>query len=178
MQVIHYLNFTAQTFSTCADIFTAESTESAGLLRSLASARHIHAAQLWAIAGQFRDEKDVSKPRRFWPTWNFSAMPPAIGAGADITHAVEVLAATRETERALQVSPWSASWTNQHPTFNGIVNASKSVVMVLHRVLARLDKDEDKAWVCSNCMTFTPDKPDACPLCGVGGNWFKPSSRI
>ena len=179
MQVIHYLNFTSQLFSAAADIITTTSVESAGLLRSLSSARHIHAGQLWAIAGQVRHGDAQDNHKDFYPDWRFDQMPPAIGTGDDIGRVTEVLKAVIQTETALQGAPYVISWTNQNPIFDGIINASKSIVTVIQRVLARLEKDEAKIWACGNCWTFAQGSaPDACPLCGVGKNWFKPYTRI
>lgn len=179
MNAIHYLNFTAQSFSAAADIITLTSTESAGLLRSLSSARHVHAAQLWAIAGQVRKGDALDGHKEYYPNWNFTMMPPAIGAGMELSQVVDALRATIQTEIALQSTKFTISWTNQNPIFYGVINASKLVAVILELVITRIDSDQAKTWVCTNCYNFFPDKiPDACDLCGVGRNWFKPYARI
>ena len=173
MEVIHYLNHTAQLFSAAADAVTTESTESAGILRSLSAARLFHASNLWSIANQRNEET-----KRPYSAWSFCALPTTCGVGFELEEVIKSLQSVIETEKALQTSPYEIVWTSQHHVFDGIVKSSKTTVMLLQRILERLTSDAAKTWVCQNCFSYTDNKNEGCKCCGMGANWFKPSSRF
>lgn len=173
MEVIHYLNHTAQLFSAAADVVTTESTESAGILRSLSSARLFHASNLWSIASQKNEQTKYPYSR-----WSFCALPTTCGVGFSIDDVITSLKSTIETEKALQASSYESVWTSQHNVFDGIIKSSKTTVMLLERIISRLASDTAKTWICQNCFSYTEDRSQGCQCCGMGKNWLKSSGRF
>lgn len=176
MQVIHYLNYTAQLFSSAADVLTGINVESAGHLRSLASARHVQVSHLWRIAPMTNNGKYAS--------WDFAPVyPPGVPNDAEPDAVVAVLEAVLTAEKALQATNYTAVWNTQEPTLQGIRAASGAICGILSLVIKRIASNTSKGWLCGNCLcpvfnTEPSPAPDSCPLCGVSQAWFKPGQRF
>ena len=171
MEIIHYLNHTAQLFNAAADIISSESAESASILRNLSSSRLFHSTHLWGIVGQTKQDGVA-------PAWHFSFLPMTLGLGNTVSDVIKSLTHVIEAEEALQHSPYVTTYPSQTPIFVGVIRASRVTVELLERIIQRLKADTDKYWVCQNCFVYTENRDNGCPCCGMGKNWLKPISRF
>jgi rubrerythrin len=164
MEIIYYLNHTAQVLSAAADIVTSESTEAANLIRSCASARTTQVTHLYTL-----DEKAE------WPGID---IPSAVVQGYKIDEVKLVLQDIIDSEIALQASiPKNVTYQSEIEKCKAIKDASGIIVDILQKVLYRLEHAEDDIWICQNCLTPWANE-DTCTFCGSGRNWAKPWARF
>lgn len=170
MEVIHYLNYTAQVFSACADAITTKSTESASILRAMCSARMFHVSNIYSVMYEVKNGK-MSR-------WDFTTFCDNMPFGHDADAAIKALRSAIDTEYMLYNSEFTTVWYTQDHVFNNVKNHSIICVNMLKNILERVDSDiQSKYWICQNCLCHTDSKTD-CVVCGMKENWMKPLERF